>query len=169
MIIGGEYRDLHDVYEVTETRSFDQIPTSAPPYDLIVVCTPLDSPESVASISHVLDPEHGVVIVLSPSPAARKPRYRPLAAQTRSMRRLLQDSRLETMGAYGALPDPWAPEYVFPLTRAGAAFAIERYILSRRPAWDWTRLALRFGPLVRVATAALPSGLLICRLRGVRS
>jgi hypothetical protein len=167
-VVGGEYRDLQEVFEVTEVRSWDQIPASATSYQLVIVCTRLDSLESVAAISRVIDPVDGVAVLLGPSRAGPGTGSRPQPARWRSTGRRLRDSALETIAVYGALPDPWAPEYVFPLTRPAASFAIERFLLSRRPSWEWLTRALRVGPLVRLAIWALPGGLLVCRPRGVR-
>ncbi len=168
MVIGGEYPDLQPVFEVTAAGSWDQIPESPTSYQLIVVCSRLDSQDSVSAIARVLDPVDGVVVLLAPPDAAGTRRYRPLAIQTRSTRKLLRDSGLKAHAVYGALPDPRVPEYVFPLTRAASAFAIERFLLSRRPAWGWIRVALRIGVLVRLATSGLPGGLILCRLGGDR-
>ncbi|MGH8914873.1 MAG: hypothetical protein ACRDZM_10205, partial [Acidimicrobiia bacterium] len=114
----------------------------------------------------VLDPSEGVMVICAPPKRAGTWLHKPFVLQARSARRLLQGSRLETQTVYGALPDPWVPEYVFPLTRAAGAFAIERFVLSRRPAWRWVGAALRIGPVLDLAMLALPGGLLLCRLRG---
>ena len=165
LVIGGHYPDLHTVFEVTEVAGWDEITQSPGGFQLIVLCRALESRDPVASIADVLDPSDGVMVVFVPRREGRRV-YRPLALAARSARRRLRGTGLEEQAVYGALPDPWVPEYVFPLTRAAAAFAIERFILSRRPAWGWIRAMLAVGPVVRLATSALPSGLILCRLGG---
>jgi hypothetical protein len=166
LVIGGEYPDLKSVYETTEVAGWDEIPRSPRAFQLVIVCLRLESRDSVALIERVLDRPKGVVVICTPPRRAGRTLYRPLAAQARSVRRLLRETGLELQTVYGALPDPWVPEYVFPLTRAAAAFAIERYLLSRRPGWGWVRATLRVGPIVRLAASVLPAGLILCRLRG---
>jgi hypothetical protein len=166
LVIGGEYPDLKSVFETTEVAGWDEVPRSPRVFQLIVVCRRLESRDSVVLIERVLDRSEGVVVLCTPPRRAGSRRYRPMAVQARSVRRLLRGTRLEAQAVYGALPNPWAPEYVFPLTRAAAAFAIERFLLSRRPGWGWVRAILRVGPMVGFATSALPAGLILCRLRG---
>lgn len=166
LVIGGEYPDLQSVFETTEVAGWDEIPRSPREFQLIVVCLRVESRNSVALIERVLDHSEGVVVLCTPARRAGRWPYRPLAVQARSARRLLRGTRLEPQAVYGALPDPWVPEYVFPLSRAAAAFAIERFLLSRRPDWGWARAILRVGPLVDLATSALPAGLILCSLRG---
>ncbi|HEX9864164.1 MAG TPA: hypothetical protein VGC03_04275 [Acidimicrobiia bacterium] len=166
LVIGAGYPDLQSVFEVTEVSGWDEIPAPPQMFQLIIVAIRLESPDSVRSIERVLDPTEGVVVVSTPHRRARTRLYRPMAFQARSARRLLRGTRLEAQAVYGALPDPWVPEYVFPLSRAAAAFAVERFLLSRRPAWGWIRATLRWGPIVGLAMAALPGGFIVCRLRG---
>ena len=166
LVIGGEYPDLQSVFETTEVAGWDQIPRSPRAFQLIVVCLSVESRHSVALIERVLDRSGGVVVLCTPPRRAGGMPYRPIAVQARSARRLLRGTMLGTQAVYGTLPDPWAPEYVFPLTRAAAAFAIERFLLSRRPGWGWVRAILRVRPIVGLATSALPAGIILCRLRG---
>lgn len=166
LVIGGVYPDLQSVFEATEVPGWDEIPKPPQTFQLIIVAIRLESRDSVASIERVLDPSEGVVVVCTPHRRARTRLYRPMAFQARSARRLLRGTRLEAQAVYGALPDPWVPEYVFPFTRAAAAFAIERFLLSRRPAWGWIWATLRLGPIVGLAMSALPGGFIVCRLRG---
>ena len=166
LVIGGECPDLQSVFETVEVAGWDEIPRSSRTFQLIVVCLPLASRDSVALIERVLDRSEGVVVLCTPPRRPGSRPYRPMAVQARAARRLLRGTRLEAQAVYGALPNPWAPEYVFPLTRAAAAFAIERFLLSRRPGWGWVRAILRVGPMVGFATSALPAGLIFCRLRG---
>jgi hypothetical protein len=166
LVIGGVYPDLQSVFEATEVPGWDEIPEPPQTFQLIIVAIRLESRDSVASIERVLDPSEGVVVICTPHRRARTGLYRPMAIQARSARRLLRGTRLEAQAVYGALPDAWVPEYVFPFTRAAAAFAIERFLLSRRPAWGWIRATLRWGPIVGLAMSALPGGFIVCRLRG---
>lgn len=166
LVIGGEYPDLQSVFETTEVAGWDQIPRSPRAFQLIVVCLRLESRDSVALIESVLDRSGGVVVLCTPPRRAGRMPYRPIAVQARSARRLLRGTMLGAQAVYGALPDPWVPEYVFPLTRAAAAFAIERFLLSRRPGWGWVRAILRVRPFVGLAASVLPAGLILCRLHG---
>jgi hypothetical protein len=166
LVIGGEYPDLSSVFETTEVGGWDEIPESPRRFQLIVVWVPLESHHQIMALERVLDPSEGVVVLPAPSRRARSRLFSPLSLQARSARRLFRGSRLEVQAEYGALPDPWAPEYVFPLTRAAASFAIERFILSRRPSWQWVRTPIGLGPVVGVAMSVLPAGFILCRLRG---
>jgi hypothetical protein len=166
LVIGGVYPDLQSVFEVTEVPGWDEIPEPPQTFQLIIVAIRLETRDSVLSIERVLDASEGILVICTPHRWAKTRLYRPMAFQARSARRLLGGTRLETQAVYGALPDPWVPEYVFPFTRAAAAFAIERFLLSRRPGWGWIRATLRLGPIVGLAMSALPGGFVVCRLRG---
>jgi hypothetical protein len=154
------------VFETTEVDGCDEIPESHPGFQLIVVCVPLESRDQVMALERVLDPSEGVVVLPAPSRRAGPRLFSPLSVQARSARRRLRGSRLEAQAVYGALPDPWVPEYVFPLTRSSASFAIERFLLSRRPGWQWVHIPLGLGPVVGIAMSALPAGFILCRMRG---
>jgi hypothetical protein len=166
LVIGGVYPDLRSVFDTTEVPDWDQMPEPPESFQLIVVAIRLESRHLVASIECVLDPSEGVVVVCTPHRRPRTGLYTPMALQARSTRRHLRGTRLEAQTVYGALPNPWVPEYVFPFTRAAAAFAIERFLLSRRPAWAWIGATLRLRPIVGLAMWALPGGFIVCRLRG---
>jgi hypothetical protein len=166
LVIGGVYPDLRSMFEVSEVASWHEIPDSSETFQLIIACRRLESQESAASMGRVLDPADGVVVIVAPPRGADRSRYRPIALQARSIRRLLRGTGLEVHTVFGALPDPWVPEYVFPLTPAAASFAIERFVMSRRPTWGWLRATVNVGLLARFATSGLPGGLILCRLRG---
>jgi hypothetical protein len=165
LVIGGGYPDLKSVFAATEVPDWDEIPQSSEAFQLIIVCIGLESRAAIASIERLLDPSEGVVVLWTPPRRDGTNRYRPLAIQARSARRLLSGTNLEVLAVYGALPDLWAPEYVFPYTRAAAAFAFERFLLARRPSWRWKAM-LAVSPLVGLAMSALPRGFVVCRLRG---
>lgn len=165
LVVGGACPDLEPVFDVTTVDTWEEMPASPATFQLVVGCARMVSRESIAGLERALDPSGGVLVICVPPRQGRTAPRKPFALQARSTRRLLRGSRLEAHARFGALPDPWAPEYVFPLTRAAGAFALEQFVLSRRPTWRWARTALRFGPLVDLIMLALPAGLLLCRLR----
>lgn len=164
LLIGGGSPSLHAMFDTTEVKSWEEIPQSPRAFQLIV-SVGLSSRDEIAAIERVLDPSEGIAVICAPPRPAGPRRYWSLAGQTRVIRRLLRGTKLEGGVVYGTLPDPWVPEFVFPLTRPAAAFAIERFVLARRPAWGWVRMMLAFGPIVDLATKALPGGLIVCRIR----
>lgn len=166
LVIGGDYPELSSVFEVTQAATWVEVPRPPQRFGLVVVCTGIDSADSLAAMRAILEDPGGLVLILAPPKGGKSTR---LGRVARSTRRLLQGSGLKVEAMFGALPGPTAPEYVFPLGRATAAFAIERFVLSRRPSWPWVRTALSFGPFVALATSFLPGGFILCGLDGDRS
>lgn len=159
LVVGGPFPDLESVFDVSSLDDLLEGPESSKPFQLIV----MTQSNRLPAIKGRLDPNGGRVVFGVPSMRIRGWRFGWLGLRVAWLRHRLRDSGLIIDGVYGTLPDPWVPEYVFPLAPVAARFALERFLLSRRPAWRWTFRALQSRAFVRMVTAVVPGALVVCR------
>ena len=149
--------DLESVFEVTFAPDLEHIPRSERSHHLVVVCAPARSATKLGDIAELTDTEAGVVVMGLRS-------WRPWALDVAISKARLRRSGLEIVRVYRALSDPWAPEYLFLPTQASSAFALDRFMSSRRLRWPWIRKALQVWPLRHLAVSLRSGALVLCRV-----
>lgn len=133
-------------------------------FDVITVSSKATARLLVSMVS-LLDRSTGLLVVGVP-PDSDQRRRAPIPLQLATLRRRLGRAGLTVEIAYGALPDPWMPEYVFPLTPSARRFAFRHFVDSRRPGRAWARAAYAVASRGWVARWAAPAALVVCRPSG---
>jgi len=164
LVMGGAIPDLDSVFEVTSVSGFDALPADGGSFQLVVVCCPLEEGDSLRALENQVDSQGGMVVVFLP-PLRTGGSRRSIGGQISSSRRALAGTSFDIEQVYGALPDPWVPELVFPLTPTATRYGLRRFVLSRRPTWGWVRPALSTLPLAAITRWGLRGALVVCRRR----
>lgn len=169
LVIGDAIPDLESVFEVTTVADLDHLPPTPGEFQLVVLFGAPGSGDAMAALAGVVDPSAGVVLVGLPPRGSGTKLQKPLGLDVASLGRRLKRVGLTIDVVYGALPNARVPEYLFPLRSAAAGFAIERFVLARRPSWQWARRALGIRLLLRLVESFFPGALVLCSRSGTDS
>lgn len=161
LVLGPEIPQLEDVFDTTYVAR-GALPESS--FDLAVLID-ASSAEDLRLAARSTSGTNGVVITGIGEPDADRTLGLSVIPGLRRLTRAAGRSGLEVVAVYGALPNPWNPEYLYPMGGPAARFAIERFIQSRRPTGPLGR-AIRRLPDSLVTTAFTTGALAILRHAG---
>jgi hypothetical protein len=165
LAVGEALPDLGMATTVTHVPDPGELAGISGVFDVITVSSRATVGLLTNAVS-LLDPSTGILVVGLP-PGTHKRRRGPITLQMASLRRRLGRAGLAVEMAYGTLPDPWLPEYVFRLTPSARSFALRHFVDSRTPGRVWARAATAAASLGWVARWAAPGALVLCRPSGI--
>jgi hypothetical protein len=162
LLIGLDSPDLASALE-TSLADPEEVSALSGTFDLVVLgSTP--TRRLLTSVAAVTEPVRGVVMAGIGAPGHERLLGRPSGPRVMLLRRRANQAGLLVEQVLGALPNPWNPEFMFPIEREAVSFAISRFLLSRRPgAWVSREMATTDW-WWRVAAFACPGAMALMRV-----
>lgn len=161
LVVGPAVPDLESVFETTTVANDTALPDSG--FDLVVITSGEGSALERTAMA-LMDPGGLLVTGVGAWTSDRtfgKPAFPGVASLKRKARR----TGLDAVAVYGAVPNPWNPEYLYPMGGAAARVAIERFLRSRKPSSQTVALLLRL-PTPLLSAVFTTGALVVLRRAG---
>ena len=130
LVIGQEVHWLESAFDVTALPESGRLPEYGA-FDLVVIAD-IATEHSLNRAAEALAPG-GLVVAGIGGPDSERLFGIPARQRFRGVRAKATRAGLLVHSVHGALPNPWNPEYLFPLDIGPAGFAFHGFLRSRRP------------------------------------
>lgn len=161
LLIGVGAPDLETTMETSLVDSAEVSALSGV-FDLVVVAS-TPTRRLLTSVASVTEPKRGVVLVGLGAPDHDRVLGPPSGPRVILLRQRASRAGLRVQEVFGAWPNPWNPEFVFPLERESASFATSRFLLTRRPGKLVSRFVTAGDWWWRVAAFACPGAMALMK------